>query len=169
MTTERSLPSPSADERTMLTGYLDFHRATLAIKCDGLTDTQLRQQAAPPSALSLIGLVRHMAEIEKFWFRALLTDEPVRGIWAAGPDLDLDAAFQEVETASTADAFAAWHAECENSRKLANAAESLDAGGELLGTTCTLRFALIHMIEEYARHNGHADLLRERIDGQTGQ
>jgi hypothetical protein len=168
MTIERSLPSGAADERAMLTGFLDFHRATLAVKCEGLTDAQLRQQAAPPSALSLLGLVRHMAEMEG-QFRMVLADEPFKGIWGSGPDRDLDAAFREVETASAADAFAAWHAACENSRKLTDAAVSLDAGAELMGETYTLRWLLGHMIEEYARHNGHADLLRERIDGQTGQ
>jgi uncharacterized damage-inducible protein DinB len=168
MTIERSLPSGAADERAMLTGFLDFHRATLATKCEGLTDAQLRQQAVPPSALSLLGLVRHMAEMEG-QFRMVFTGEPMRGIWAPGPDLDVDAAFREVGTASAADAFAAWQAECENSRKLTDAAVSLDVGAEFFGETWTLRWVLCHMIEEYARHNGHADLLQERIDGRTGQ
>jgi Protein of unknown function (DUF664) len=168
MTIERSLPSGAADERAMLTGFLDFHRATLAVKCEGLTDAQLRQQAVPPSALSLLGLVRHMAEMEG-QFRMVLADEPFKGIWGSGPDRDLDAAFQEVGTASAADAFAVWHAACENSRKLTDAAVSLDVGAEFYGETWTLRWVLGHMIEEYARHNGHADLLRERIDGRTGQ
>lgn len=168
MTIDRSLPPSAADERAMLTAFLDFHRATLPTKCEGLTDTQLQQQAVPPSALSLLGLVRHMAEME-CQFRMLLAGEPMRGIWAPGPDLDLDAAFREVETASTADAFAAWHAACENSRKLTDEAVSLDVGAEFEGETYTLRWLLLHMIEEYARHNGHADLLRERIDGRTGQ
>jgi Protein of unknown function (DUF664) len=168
MTIERSLPSGTADERAMLTGFLDANRATLAAKCEGLSDGQLRQRAVPPSALSLLGLVRHMAEMEG-QFRMVLTREPFRGIWAPGPDLDVDAAFRDVETASAADAFAAWRAECENSRKLTDAAVSLDVGAEFFGETWTLRWVLGHMIEEYARHNGHADLLRERIDGRTGQ
>jgi hypothetical protein len=167
MTIERSLPSPTADERAMLTGFLDFQRATLAVKCDGLTDAQLRQQAVPPSALSLLGLVRHMAEIEANWFRPLLAGEQMGGIWA--PGLDIDVAFREVETASATDAFAVWQAECKHSRELAGAASTLDTGGVRGGERYTLRWVLIHMIEEYARHNGHADLLRERIDGQTGQ
>jgi uncharacterized damage-inducible protein DinB len=167
MSIERSLPSPGADERAMLDGFLDFQRATLAVKGDGLTDAQLREQAVPPSALSLLGLVRHMAEIEALWFRPLLGGEPMSGIWA--PGLDIDVAFREAATASTAEAFAVWQAECEHSRQLAAAASSLDVDGERGGRRYTLRWVLVHMIEEYARHNGHADLLRERIDGQTGQ
>lgn len=126
----------------MLTGFLDFHRATLATKCEGLTDAQLRQRAVPPSALSLLGLVRHMAEMEG-QFRMVFTGEPMRGIWAPGPDLDVDAAFREAGTASAADAFAAWQAECENSRKLTDAAVSLDVGAEFFGETwwCTGRTA----------------------------
>jgi hypothetical protein len=88
----------------MLTGLLDFQRATLAAKCEGLSDAQLRQRAVPPSALSLLGLVRHMAEMED-QFYMVLTGEPFRGIWAAGPDRDVDAAFREVETASVEEAF----------------------------------------------------------------
>jgi len=168
VTIERSIPSGTADERAMLTGFLDFQRATLATKCEGLTDAQLRQRAVPPSALSLLGLVRHMAEMEG-QFRMVLTGEPFRGIWASGPDLDVDAAFREVGTASASDAFAACHAACEHSRKMTDAAESLDVGAEHEGQTWTLRWVLGHMIEEYARHNGHADLLRESIDGRTGQ
>jgi hypothetical protein len=168
MVIERSLPSGATDERTMLTGFLDFQRATLATKCEGLTDAQLRQQAVPPSALSLLGLVRHLAEMED-QFRMVLTGEPFKGIWAPGPDQDVDAAFREVETASAVEAFGAWRAACENSRTLTDAAVSLDVGAEFSGETWTLRWMLGHMIEEYARHNGHADLLRECIDGRTGQ
>lgn len=167
MTVQRSLPSSGADERATLTGFLDFQRATLAVKCEGLTDAQLRDQAVPPSALSLLGLIRHMAEVEANWFRPLLSGERMGGIWA--PGLDAEVAFRDAATASVADAFAVWQAECEHARQLTAAAASLDADGERGGKQYTLRWVLVHMIEEYARHNGHADLLRERIDGATGQ
>ena len=167
MTIKRSSPSGAADERTMLTGLLDFQRATLAAKCEGLSDAQLRQRAVPPSALSLLGLVRHLAEMED-QFHMVLTGEPFRGIWAAGPDRDVDAAFREVETASVVEAFAAWRTACEDSRKMTDAAVSLDVGAQFFVEKWTMCWVLGHMIEEYARHNGHADLLRERIDGRTG-
>jgi uncharacterized damage-inducible protein DinB len=167
MTTERSLPAFGADERATLTGFLDFQRATLAVKCEGLTDAQLWDQAVPPSALSLLGLVRHVAEVEANWFRPLLSGEEMSTIWA--PGADFDAAFRDGDTATVADAFAVWQAECEHSRQLTAEAPSLDTAGERGGQQYTLRWVLTHMIEEYARHNGHADLLRERIDGATGQ
>ena len=167
MTVERSLPPFEADERVTLTAFLDFQRATLAVKCDGLTDEQLRQWAVPPSALSLLGLVRHMAEVERNWFRPLLGGEEMSTILA--PDLDFEASFREVDSASVADAFSAWQAECDYARALVGAAPSLDVAGERGGERFSLRCVMVHMIEEYARHNGHADLLRERIDGSTGQ
>jgi hypothetical protein len=82
MAIQRSLPSPGSAERATLTGFLDFQRATLAVKCAGLTDEQLREQAVPPSALSLLGLVRHLAEVEANWFRPLLSGTEMGGIWA---------------------------------------------------------------------------------------
>jgi uncharacterized damage-inducible protein DinB len=167
MTVERSLPVFGADERATLTGFLDFQRATLAVKCEGLSDAQLRHPAVPPSSLSLLGLVRHMAEIEANWFRPLLSGTKMGAIW--GPGMDFEAAFRDGDTATFADAFVVWQAECEHSRQLTAEAPYLDSAGERGGQQYTLRWVLTHMIEEYARHNGHADLLRERIDGTTGQ
>ena len=112
MTAPRTIPPMEADERATLTAFLDRQRATLAVKCEGLTDGQLRERAVPPSSLSLLGIVRHMAEVEKNWFRPVLGGEPMATIFAG---------------------------------------------------------VLTHMIEEYARHNGHADLLRERLDSSTGE
>jgi hypothetical protein len=153
----------------MLEAFLDRQRATLAMKCDGLTDDQLREQAAPPSALSLLGLVRHMAEVERNWFRPLLAGEEMGGLWAAGAALDPEPAFDDVAKASVPEAFAAWRAECERARELASAAPSLEVTGLRGRERFSLRWVTIHLIEEYARHNGHADLLRERIDGTTGE
>jgi hypothetical protein len=169
MTVERVLPPLEAGERLMLAAFLDMQRATLAMKCEGLTDDQLRDRAVPPSSLSLLGLVRHMAEVERNWFRPLLAGEEMAGLWSAGPELDPEPAFDDVETASVTAGFAAWRAECEHSRGLTEAAASLEVAGMRGGARFSLRWVMIHLIEEYARHNGHADLLRERIDGSTGE
>ena len=168
MPVERTIPPFEAADRQLLTAFLDFQRATLAHKCDGLSDDQLRQQGVPPSRLSLLGLIRHMAEVERNWFRPLLAGEEMAGIWAEEPELDFDLAFDGVATATGAEAFAAWQAECDHARELTEAAESLDVTGMRGGYRFSLRWVLLHLIEEYARHNGHADLLRESIDGRTG-
>ena len=167
MTDERADPPFEADERATLTAFLDFQRATLALKCEGLTDDQLRERAVAPSGLSLLGLVRHMAEVERNWFRPVLGGEEMAGIFA--PGLDWEASFREVATADVAEAFRLWRAECDNARALVAAAPSFDVRGFRLSGYVSLRWVMTHMIEEYARHNGHADLLRERLDGSTGE
>lgn len=169
MTTQRVIPPAEAGEREMLASWLEFQRATLAVNCAGLTDGQLRERAVPPSRLSLLGLVRHMAEVERVWFWPVLAGEDMSGLWSAGPELDPEPAFDHAGTADVAAAFAAWRAECEQATELAAAAPSLDVTGMRGGMRFSLRWVMVHMIEEYARHNGHADLLRERIDGATGQ
>jgi hypothetical protein len=166
MAADRTLPPLEADERETLTAFLDAQRATLAIKCGGLADDQLRERAVPPSALSLLGLIRHMAEVERNWFRPLLGGEEMAGIYA--PGLDWEMAW-DVGIADVGEAFCLWRAECDHARELVSAAPSLDCTGMRGGYRFTLRWVLTHMVEEYARHNGHADLLRERIDGQTGE
>ena len=146
---------------------LDYHRATLAVKCEGLTDDQLRAQAVPPSSLSLLGLVRHMGEVERSWFRRVLSDEqaPPRYYSDENPDGDFD----DVADAVVADAFGYWRDECAYARERVAAAPSLDVTGTgRQGEGYSLRWIMVHMIEEYARHNGHADLIRERIDGTVG-
>ena len=167
MTDERADPPFEADERATLTAFLDFQRATLALKCEGLTDDQLRERAVPPSGLSLLGLVRHMAEVERNWFRPVLGGEEMAGIFA--PGLDWEASFREVSTADVAEAFRLWRAECDHARALVAAAPSFDVRGFRGSSWFSLRWVMTHMVEEYARHNGHADLLRERIDGSTGE
>ncbi len=165
MTVEREMPPLESNERTMLTAWLDFHRATLALKCEGLTDAQLREQAVPPSNLSLLGLIRHMAEVERNWFLPVLQGEPMATIFS--PD-NWQASFRDVATAEVAEAFDSWRSECDHARALVAQAPSLEVAGDRGGERFSLRWVLVHMIEEYARHNGHADLLRERIDGSTG-
>ncbi|MGN9845301.1 DinB family protein [Nonomuraea sp. H19] len=161
------IPPPlTGDESTILDNWLEWHRATLAVKCAGLTDVQLRMRSAPPSTMSLLGLVRHMANVERAWFRRTLNGEELPNLW--GKDRDIDADFNDVDTASAEEAFATWQDEIARARAI-SAAKPLDAVGIRKGQDCTHRWILVHMIEEYARHNGHADLLRERIDGVTGE
>jgi uncharacterized damage-inducible protein DinB len=156
-----------AGEREMLEGWLDWHRATLLMKCAGLTGEQLARRAVDPSNLSLLGLVRHMADVERAWFRRRFAAEPVGYLYGtdADPDADLDAV---VAAGAEAD-FAAFTREIELVRAAA-AGHSLDETFRhpRTGAEMSLRWVYVHMIEEYARHNGHADLLRERIDGVTG-
>jgi len=171
MTTERTEPSGVAGERAMLEGWLEYHRATLAVKCEGLSDAELRERSVPPSTLSLLGLVRHMAEVERAWFRRRLAGEDVPFLYChVGEDGSWDDAdFDEVDSAEVAEAFATWQAECDHARRIAAAADSLEiAGTNREGDPVSLRWILSHMVEEYARHNGHADLLRESIDGAVG-
>lgn len=167
MTDHRTDPPLEADERTTLTAFLDFNRDTLALKCDGLADDQLRERAVPPSSLSLLGIVRHMADVEHNWFRPVLAAEEMRTIFA--PDMDWEAAFRDAATADVGEALSTWRAECDHSRALVAAAPALETRGRRGGEWFSLRWVLTHMIEEYARHNGHADLLRERLDGTTGE
>ncbi|MFG1951777.1 DinB family protein [Micromonospora sp. NPDC048830] len=167
MTTQRPAPPLIADERGMLRAFLDFHRATLAMKCEGLTDEELRRRSSPPSTLSLLGLVRHMAEVERAWFRRAINREDVPLVWSDRGD------FQEaydVSSASAAEAFEAWRREVEHARRIEREAESLDVLGHQprWGEDVSLRLVMLHMIHEYARHNGHADFLREAIDGTVG-
>ncbi|MGH8891776.1 MAG: DinB family protein [Actinomycetes bacterium] len=160
-----------ADERTAAEGLLEYHRATLLWKCAGLTADQLKTRAVKPSSLSLLGLVRHMADVERVWFRRRVAGEPIEALhWTdASPDGDFD----EVDSADAGADFAVYAAEVE-------AARAIQAGHDFDDTfvvrrrdgteeTVDVRALVLHMIEEYARHNGHADLLRECIDGTTGE
>lgn len=165
-------PVHHGDERDTLTGFLDYQRGTLEWKCAGLTAEQLRRREIPPSEISLLGLVRHMAGVERGWFRRVADGEKVSDPWttpeeaAAGEDHDF-----AVAEADPDEAFAVWRAEIARAREIVAAAPSMDVTGThpRRGETFSLRWILVHMIEEYARHNGHADLIRERIDGETGE
>jgi len=165
--TERIGPPLLAGERETLRAFLDYHRATLAMKCTGLTDEELRRQSSPPSTLSLLGLVRHMAEVERTWFRRVINGEDIPLVWSDTGD------FQQAYDASTASrsaAFDAWQQEVEHARRIEREAESLDVTGHQArwGEDVSLRLVMLHMMHEYARHNGHADFLREAIDGTVG-
>ncbi|GGT42132.1 DinB family protein [Streptomyces purpureus] len=172
-TTERSEPSTTAGERDMLEGWLEYHRMTLAQKCSGLDEKSLRETSAPPSDLSLMGLVRHMAEVERGWFRRTMAGESREDAgWIYSTPADHDGDLHPGESDTWEEAFATWQEEISRGREIAARFDSLD--DLALGRhprrpmDFNLRWIYTHMIEEYARHNGHADLLRERIDGAKG-
>ena len=160
-------PAWNGDERTTLTGFLEEQRSTLAWKCQGLSDAQLKTPSVAPSSLTLLGLVRHMAEVERSWFRRRLSAEPIGRIWCteAQPDADFDS----VADADVAEAFSRWGEECRIARSILKELDSLDVTFSTPDyLEMSARCMVNHMIEEYSRHNGHADLIRERIDGKTG-
>jgi uncharacterized damage-inducible protein DinB len=156
----------TGDERSTLLAFLQWQRATLQRKCEALNDDQLRTRAAPPSSLSLLGLARHLADVERGWFRVTLNAEPAE--YRFSSDADEDADFNDLAAASSADVFAAWREECAVADRIIAQHQLDDVGSHRTGRQVSLRWILVHMIEEYSRHNGHADLLRERIDGATG-
>jgi uncharacterized damage-inducible protein DinB len=160
-------PPVTAGERETLRAFLDYHRATLAMKCHGLSDEELRMQSSPPSTLSLLGLVRHMAEVERTWFRRVIAAEDIDFVWS--PEGDYQVAY-DARTSTRSEAFAAWEAEVERSRVIEAAAPSLDVTGHVArwDEDVSLRLVMIHVLLEYARHNGHADFLREATDGTVG-
>jgi uncharacterized damage-inducible protein DinB len=164
---ERTDVPRAGGERELLRAYLEFHRETLALKCAGLPDADLRRRGAPPSTLSLLGLVRHMAEVERAWFRRVIDGQDVPLVWSGEGDFQVA---YDMTDAVGEEAFAAWEAEIAHARRIERAAGSLDVTGidRRSGEEYSLRRVMLHLIQEYARHNGHADLLRERIDGATG-
>ncbi len=167
MTYERPDPPSIAGEREMLRAFLDYHRGTIAMKCEGLSDADLRRQSMPPSTLSLLGLVRHMAEVERAWFRRVIDGEDVPLVWSDAGDYQVA---YDASASHRSEAFGAWQAEVERSRRIEAAAESLDVvvHNPRWDEDVSLRLVMLHMIHEYARHSGHADLLREGIDGTVG-
>lgn len=158
-------------ETELLTGFLRWQRETLELKCADLSPMQLAERAVPPSTMSLLGLVRHMADVERGWFRrrmAGLDDAPPIYYSEDNPDGDFDDVIGDQATVD--DAWARWRAEVAFGDEFVSNAADLDVIA--LGptrSTLSLRWVIIHLIEEYARHLGHADLLREKIDGKLGQ
>jgi uncharacterized damage-inducible protein DinB len=149
-------------ERAMLQAFLDWHRSTLLHDCAGLTGEQLAERTVPPSTMTLLGLLRHLAKVERIWFRLRFAGQPIEGLHL-GKDTDfdgIDPADAEREYTRLTDEW-----------KLADEAvadASLDDTFTHEGEVFSLRFIYLHLIGEYARHNGHADLLRERTDGRAG-
>jgi hypothetical protein len=162
----RTEPAFIADERQMLESWLEFHRTTLLLKCEGVSRNGLIARPVPTSKLSLHGLIRHMAEVERSWFTRVLLRAPDTPHLFADSAIS-DRVFEPIEDADWKHDLAVWQAECEHSRTTAQRF-SLDHTGLRRGQECSLRWIYVHMIEEYARHNGHADLIREMVDGAVG-
>ncbi len=137
------------------------------MKTEGLTDEELRRQSMPPSTLSLLGLVRHMAEVERAWFRRVINGEDIPLVWSDEGDFQVA---YDTNGADRAEAFRAWQTEVAHARRIEKEAESLEVTGHQAkwGEDVSLRLVMLHLIHEYARHNGHADFLREGIDGAVG-
>jgi uncharacterized damage-inducible protein DinB len=157
------------DERTTLTEFLRAQRLTLQMKCEGLDAEQLARRSVEPSTMSLLGLLRHLADVERTWFRMRFAGEAdaKRFQSPADPDGDFDGA--QTDQVIVDEAWAAWREEVAFADQFIAANELDLIGQDGDGDSLSLRELLVHMIEEYARHNGHADLLRERIDGRIGQ
>jgi uncharacterized damage-inducible protein DinB len=151
-------------ERATLVGFLRDQRLTLELKCAGLDADAMARRSVPPSTLSLLGLVRHMAEVERTWFRRRLAGQDAPKLYGGRRDADFDGAVPDPEVVAAA--WASWRDEVAFAERFVEEAPDLEVTGK---DGAVLRMVLVHMIEEYARHNGHADLLRERIDGRVGQ
>ena len=171
MTTWTAPPAHREDEpltgpeRAMLQGWLDWHRQTMLSKCAGLAPSQLRTVAVEPSNLTLLGLIRHMTEVERAWFTLRAAGLPSGPVYITDDNTDAD--LEDVAEADPEAAFAAFEAELTAADK-AVAGLPLEHEFTHRDNLFSLRWVYLHMIEEYARHNGHADLIRERIDGTTG-
>ena len=171
---ERIDPPLEGAEQEMLTAFLDFQRATIVKKAEGLSDAEAGVQSVSPSTLSIGALVKHMALVEAYWFRMRFLGGSLGEPWDSAPfDQDRDWEFNSAHEDRLTDLIDLYETACARSREIVAAAPSLD---ELSQKTTSrdprivsLRWILIHMIEETARHAGHADLIREAIDGSTGQ
>jgi hypothetical protein len=161
---ERSVPDGLSDERSLLEGWLDYYRATLLAKCEGLTGEQLIVRSCEPSAMSLIGLVRHMTEMERVYGHRL-ADFDTGFLYCTDENEEGD--FEAVTAAGAAADLETFRAHCARTREIMAAHQLDDTFGP--NQSHTLRWFCLYLIKEYARHLGHADLLRERVDGQTGE
>lgn len=165
----RTPTGPARGEKEVVLGYLDHYRATLELKCSGLDAEQLARRSVPPSTLSLLGLVRHLAAVEHHWSRRVLlggTELPRLYRTPGNHDADFDDAVADDRV--VAEAWEAWHREVAHAREVEATVElgsTVPSGGEEI----EVRDVLVHLVEEYARHLGHADLLREVVDGRIGQ
>ncbi len=164
-----AFPEPD-DERGTLVQYLAGYRLTMEMKCAGLDAEQLARRSVPPSTMSLLGIVRHMAGVEQYWFRQVMAGEDAPRLYRTDGDRDLDWNGAVGDPDVVAEAWETWRREVAFAERFVEAAEDLGVTGRQRdGTPIQLRSVLVHMVEEYARHCGHADLLRERIDGRVGQ
>jgi uncharacterized damage-inducible protein DinB len=161
-------PPSTGSERELLTAFLDFHRETLLSKCADLTVEQLGARSVEPSTLSLLGLVRHMADVERSWFRVRVGREAIApgNYWS---DADPDGDFDNLDSATVDQVLATYRDEVARARQILADSDLESTFAHPRHGTTSVRWVAIHMIEEYARHNGHADLLRQRIDGAVGE
>ena len=166
----RPVPLLTGPERLMLESWLAFHRATLELKCRGLDDSQVRLASAEPSELTLLGLVQHLAEVERNWFQRVFAGLDVPAVYE--DKVENMSGYGLVPERGLDEALANWRREIARGQELCAGRSLEDTGriadGPMAGLEVSLRWILIHMIEEYARHNGHADIVREGIDGVTG-
>ncbi|MGZ4436854.1 MAG: DinB family protein [Nocardioides sp.] len=167
----RTYGNPQGEKAT-LREYLRNYRLTLDLKCGGLDPDQLARRSVPPSTMSLLGLIRHLAQVENHWFRRVLqgkADGP--RLFKSEDDRDADFNGAVADPAVVEEAFAAWHGEIAAADEWLDALDEDELGREVPfdDGTVSVRDVLVHVVEEYARHAGHADLLRECIDGRTGQ
>ena len=157
-------PSPAAPERVILDEFLNYYRVVFRRKAEGIDDTAARTATCPPSDLTIMGLVRHMADVERSWFRRGIALEDAPPIYYSDDDPDGDLHVGPTDTLE--EALDTWRREVERSETILAAAELDDL--DRFREQYSVRWILVHMIEEYARHCGHLDLLREAIDGATG-
>jgi Protein of unknown function (DUF664). len=162
--------APAVDERSTLLDYLRRYRLTLELKCADLDAEQLARRSVPPSTMSLLGLVRHMAHVERSWFRKVMAGQDVPYLYRTPEDRDADFNGAVAVPAVVEQAWQAWRDEVAFAEQYVDHTPDLSTTGAAKdGSEVQLRDVLVHMIEEYARHCGHADLLRECIDGRVGQ
>jgi uncharacterized damage-inducible protein DinB len=160
----------AADERSNVISYLRAYRLTMEMKCADLDPGQLATRSVPPSTMSLLGVIRHMAEVERHWFRRVMAAEQAPPRFCTDDDRDDDWNGAVGDPGVVAEAWDAWRDEVAFAERFVDGVDDLGTvGRQSDGSTIPLRSVLVHMVEEYARHCGHADLLRERIDGRTGQ
>jgi uncharacterized damage-inducible protein DinB len=162
----RETGADTPDERSTLVDYLRRYRLTLEMKCADLSAEQLARRSVPPSTMSLLGLVRHMSEVERHWFRRAMAGQDAPNLYCTRADRDADWDGAVADPAVVDEAWRVWRSEVAFADEYVAQAADLGAPGS---GQVPLRDVLVHMIEEYARHCGHADLLRERIDGRIGQ
>jgi uncharacterized damage-inducible protein DinB len=160
----------NVDEKSTLVEYLRVYRITMEMKCADLDAGQLARRSVPPSTMSLLGLIRHMADVERNWFRRVLAGQDTPHLYWSTDDRDGDWNGAVADPEVVAQAWKDWRDEVAFAERSVADADDLGVRGTMGdGKTVPLRSVLVHMIEEYARHCGHADLLRERIDGRVGQ
>lgn len=174
MATTATWPAPRtvelprhADELTSLTAYLDFYRETFELKCADVPADRMSEQSSPPSTMTLHGLARHLSGVERWWFAINFAgmDLPLLYYSDEDPEQDFEVTGGDPETA-----LEVWREECDRSRRIVQTAASLDqVGARERNGSFSLRWVILRMIGEYARHNGHADYLREAIDGRVGE